>query len=71
MKVKVFSKELDTNLGKPLFFTKVAHENAELLEVEINKWLEQNPNISIKEIRQTQSGGSWLTAKVVVTLWYE
>lgn len=40
------------------------------LESEINLWLAKDPTIEIKDIKQTQSGGSFQPATLTVTVWY-
>ncbi|MGB2742090.1 MAG: hypothetical protein WBC60_16230 [Cognaticolwellia sp.] len=41
------------------------------LEGEINLWLASMPNIEIKNITQSQSGGSYMPTTLVVTIWYQ
>ena len=41
------------------------------LEEEINRWLRANPEIEIRDIKQTSCGGSFDAAKTIVSLWYE
>lgn len=41
------------------------------LEDEINIWLSTFPSIEIKDIKQTQSGGSFQPATLTVTIWYQ
>jgi hypothetical protein len=38
------------------------------LETEINLWLATKPEIKIKDITQSQSGGSWVPSTVVVSV---
>ena len=41
------------------------------LEEEVNDWLQQNPDITIIDIRQAACGGSMADAKLYISLWYE
>lgn len=49
--------------GKEVFFNEI--------EKEINTWLLAHPNIEIVEVKQSSSGGSFATAKLVVSVWYK
>ena len=40
------------------------------LEEEVNDW-QQNPDITIIDIRQAACGGSMADAKLYISLWYE
>ena len=61
MKVKIFAKEYERK--------KIDAVSA--LEVDINAWLEQHPNIKIVDIRQSSNGGSWNDTKIFISVWYE
>jgi len=41
------------------------------LEEEVNTWLDTNPGIEIKEIKQSTSGGSFAETKFYISIWYE
>jgi len=41
------------------------------LEKEVNLWLSKYPDIEVKEIKQTQSGGSFLPVTLIITIWYQ
>ncbi|GGF59163.1 hypothetical protein GCM10011338_09330 [Alteromonas lipolytica] len=41
------------------------------LEDDINTWLSLNPSIEVKEVIQTQSGGSWMPSTIVISVWYQ
>ena len=65
LKVKFFGSmnPLKTSFsGKQLFF--------DAIEQEINTWLMTRPSIEIVEIKQSASGGSFATAKLLVSVWY-
>jgi hypothetical protein len=68
MEVKIFTKVLKTKRG---FLPNSDTSSDSGLEAEINLWLASKPDIEIKNITQSQSGGSWLPATVVVTVWYQ
>ncbi|WP_289032180.1 hypothetical protein [uncultured Paraglaciecola sp.] len=68
MEVKLFTKSLKPKLNFWMQPIGVPHN---VLEAEINLWLASKPDIEIKKIAQTQSGGSWMPATVVVTVWYQ
>ena len=57
MKMKLFGKEGSKRVLE--------------LELEVNVWLEQNPNIKIIDIRQAASGGSLQDTKLYISIWYE
>ena len=67
MKVKIFAKELRP---KQNFWNKPIESLDCGLETEINAWLATNSGIAVKEIKQTLSGGSFMPAKLVISLWY-
>jgi len=64
MKVKLFKKS-----GNSFFKRKASSK--ELLEFEINNWLEMNSEIEIKDIKQSCCGGSLEPSITVVSIWYE
>jgi hypothetical protein len=68
MEVKIFTKSLKPKLN---FWMKPIGNLDGGLEAEINLWLASKPDIEIKNITQTQSGGSWMPATLVVTVWYQ
>ncbi|MBL4681520.1 MAG: hypothetical protein JKY88_12465 [Pseudomonadales bacterium] len=70
MEVKVFAKVLRP---KPNFWSKPVESLDSGVEAEINAWLASNPNITVKEIKQSMSGGSgnWMTTKIVISIWFE
>ncbi|XPF95258.1 hypothetical protein ACM9HF_04390 [Colwellia sp. RE-S-Sl-9] len=67
MEVKVFTKTLKP---KQRFWPGSVTLSNGGLESEINLWLAANPDIEITKITQSQSGGSWIPATIVVTVWY-
>jgi hypothetical protein len=68
MEVKIFTKILKPKRG---FLPNTDSLSAIGLEAEINLWLASNPGIEIKNITQTQSGGSWFPATLIVSVWYQ
>jgi hypothetical protein len=68
MEVKVFAKELRPKLN---FWTRPVESLDCGMEAEINVWFASNPNITVSEIKQSLSGGSWMPPKLVVSVWYE
>ncbi|ABI73376.1 conserved hypothetical protein [Shewanella frigidimarina NCIMB 400] len=68
MKVKVFTKVLKPKLS----FWMQPIEQADCgLQDEINLWLSRHTSIEITEIKQTQSGGSFMPATLNITIWYQ
>lgn len=45
--------------------------NASKLEIEINKWLSEHPNIKIHFIKQGYSAGEEQTMYTLISIWYE
>jgi hypothetical protein len=68
MKIKIFIKSLKPKLS---FWMKPIEKMDCGLEEEINNWLSENPSIEIKEIKQTQSGGSFAPSVLCITVWYQ
>lgn len=68
MEVKVFAKELRP---KQNFWSKPVEPLDCGVDAEINIWLAANPDIVVKNIKQSMTGGSWLPAKLVISIWYE
>ncbi|ABV37115.1 conserved hypothetical protein [Shewanella sediminis HAW-EB3] len=67
MEVKIFTKVLRPKVG---FLPKSDTATDHGLEAEINLWLASQPNIDIQNITQSQSGGSFQPATLVVSVWY-
>ena len=38
---------------------------------EVNTWLERNPSIKVKDIKQSSSGGSWVKPQLFIVILYE
>ena len=68
MEVKIFTKTLKPKLN---FWMKHLKNFDCGLENDINIWLSLNPSVEIKEIKQSQSGGSWAPSIIVVSVWYQ
>ncbi|MCF2921968.1 MULTISPECIES: hypothetical protein [Pseudoalteromonas] len=68
MEVKIFTKIIKP---KQSFWPSSPTSSDCGLETEINLWLASQPDIEIKNITQSQSGGSWMPATVIVTVWYK
>ena len=68
MEVKIFTKILRPKQG---FWPSSVSSSDYGLEPEINSWLALNPEIEIKNITQSQSGGSWAPSTIVVSVWYQ
>lgn len=65
MKVKLFKRAgYHFGLGRK-------RTSQQVLEDEINEWLEANPTIKIVEIKQSMSGGSLEPSQTLVSIWYE
>jgi hypothetical protein len=41
------------------------------LEDEVNAWLLQNPGIKVVDIKQSTSGGSYMSSMWLISVWYE
>lgn len=66
LKVKFFGSvnPLKTSVsGKELFF--------DAIEREINTWLMTKPNIEVVKIKQSATGGSFASTKLLVSVWYQ
>jgi len=68
MEVKIFTKILKTQRA---FVTANDKSTDGGLEAVINLWLASKPEIKVANITQSQSGGSWMPATLVVSVWYE
>ncbi|MFT5760253.1 MAG: hypothetical protein ACI9LM_005037 [Alteromonadaceae bacterium] len=68
MKIKLFTKLLKPKLN---FWMKPIETIDCGLEAEVNHWLSENPSVEIKEIKQTQSGGSFVPSMLCITVWYQ
>lgn len=68
MEVKLFTKIIKSKSG---FLPNSVTSSDCGLEAEINLWLASKPNIEIKNITQSQSGGSWMPATIIVSVWYQ
>lgn len=63
MKVKIFSKSAG-------YFSQLSTAS-DLLEQEVNTWLERHPSIKICDITQSSCGGSVEPSKHIISIWYE
>lgn len=61
MKTKMFTKMNRRNKPEPA--------NSEF-EDEVNEWLQSNPNVEIRHIRQSAGGGSMGPFLFFITIWY-
>jgi hypothetical protein len=68
MEVKVFTKIIKAKQG---FWPSSVTSSDCGLEGEINIWLATQPDIEVKNITQSQSGGSWLPSTLVISVWYQ
>lgn len=68
MEIKIFTKILKSKSG---FLPSSVISSDCGLEPEINLWLASRPDIEIKNITQSQSGGSWMPVTIVVSIWYQ
>ena len=64
MKIKIFKKTGHT-------FFKRKTSSKDILENEINDWLDANTRIEIKDIKQSCCGGSLEPSITVISIWYE
>ncbi len=64
MKVKIFKVA-----GYSFYFGKKP-VSKQILEDEINAWLNANQNIDIAEIKQSCCGGSFNPSLTIVSIWY-
>lgn len=64
MKIKIFKK------GGHGFW-KRKQSSKQILEDEVNNWLEANKGIEIKDIKQSCCGGSLEPSITVISIWYE
>ncbi len=44
---------------------------ADLLEDEINSWMENHPGLKVIEIKQSSCGGSMEPGQHLISVWYE
>lgn len=63
MKVKIFSKSAG-------YFSRLSTAS-DLLEQDVNAWLERHPTINVYDITQSSCGGSVEPSKHVISIWYE
>ena len=66
MKVKVFK-----TTGKQYRIFGSTSRIISQFEQDINHWLENNPKINITNIKQSSCGGSFDSAKHLISIWYE
>ncbi|WP_448248822.1 hypothetical protein [Thalassotalea agariperforans] len=68
MEVKIFTKILRPKRG----FWPTSDKSSDCgLEAEVNLWLASKPNIEVKNITQSQSGGSWFPSTIAISVWYQ
>ena len=59
MKVKVFSNYL------------LSRKSLDKLEDQVNRWLKDNPEVKVMEIKQSWAGGGLGPGQLLISLWYE
>ena len=64
MKIKIFKK-------RGHGFWKRNQSSKQILENEINNWLDANKGIEIKDIKQSCCGGSLEPSITIISIWYE
>ncbi|MFT5636173.1 MAG: hypothetical protein ACI89T_001630 [Cognaticolwellia sp.] len=67
IEVKIFTKIIKTKRG---FLPNSDTSSDSGLEAEINLWLASKPNVEVKKVTQSQSGGSWLPSTLIISVWY-
>ena len=73
MEVKIFTKIGKSKRG---FLPGSDTSSDDGLEAEINLWLASKPDIEVKKMTQSQSGGSWfpsilvIRSILVISVWY-
>jgi hypothetical protein len=70
MEVKIFTKILKPKINKS-FWSSSTSPSDNGLEAEVNLWLASKPNVEIKNIKQSQSGGSFAPSTIVISIWYQ
>ena len=65
MKTKIFK------VSGYSFYRSNRPKSKQILEDEINDWLEANSNNKIVDIKQSCCGGSFNPSQTVVSIWYE
>lgn len=53
------------------FINRIRRNMIEGLEDQLNRWLKDNPDIKVVEIKQSAAGGSWGPIQLLVSIWYE
>ena len=59
MNVKVFSSYL------------LSRKSLDKLEDQVNRWLKDNPEVKVMEIKQTVVGGGLGPSQLLISIWYE
>lgn len=65
MKTKIFKVQ-----GYSFYFGR-RPKSKDILESQINEWLDANPDIKIIDIKQSCCGGSFNPSITLVSVWYE
>ena len=53
------------------FINRVRRDMIDSLEDQINRWLKDNRDIKVVEVKQSAAGGSWGPIQLIVSIWYE
>lgn len=53
------------------FINRINRNMIDSLEDRVNRWLKDNPDIEVVEIKQSASGGSWGPIQLLISIWYE
>jgi hypothetical protein len=53
------------------FINRIRRDMIDSLEDQINRWLKDNQDIKVVEVKQSAAGGSWGPIQLLVSIWYE
>jgi hypothetical protein len=71
MRVKLFWKNEPMKPAAGVLGLHLTGGNATEFESEINSWLAANPRVTVVEIHQSASGGSYAHSLWLISVWYE
>ena len=67
MQVKVF----EAGSGWFGLINRIRRQNLDQLEHQVNRWLKDNPEVKVVEIKQSAAGGGLGPMQLLISLWHE
>ena len=65
MQLKIF------NAYSSGFINRINQNMLDSIQDQVNRWLKDNPEVSVVDVKQSAAGGSWGPIQLMISVWYE